>query len=66
MKYQEAIEGARKYAKNTQRNCVVFSYKNHWWHRTKFDYDILTVFKACQYPTAVKLLTITPDGTIAQ
>ena len=66
MTYQKAIEDAKIAAYIFDENYVVYSYKNHWWQRRRFDYDIAVEFEACRHLIAVKLLTITPNGTIAQ
>lgn len=67
MTYQKAIERAKYWAVEIQTNCVVYSYKSHWWQRTKYNYNTLLLFEVHFHPpAAVKLLTITPNGTIAQ
>jgi len=66
MTYQEAIERARECAKRAHINCIVFSYKKHWWSKLKYDYDTTDLFECLVFPNSIKLLTITPDGTIAQ
>lgn len=67
MTYQKAIEEAKKVAKIIGVNQVVFQWKKHWWERCRYGRCVETVFNGVRHNTSViKLLTITPTGTIAQ
>lgn len=64
MKYGQAIEGAKLYAKFIGYNVTVCRYRKHWWNRYKYNYGRSGAFYLKRAYT--KLLTITPNGTIAQ
>jgi len=67
MKYQEAIKRAKRLAKLNDEIFVVFWYRFHWWQRRKYDCCTQSAFYEVlpDYPL-IKLLTITPTGTITQ
>jgi len=68
MTYHKAIEEAKKVARITNINCIIFQWKKHWWQKYRYDccpcgYMFAVI---CQANPVVKLLTITPNGTISQ
>lgn len=65
MTYQEAIEEAKEIAKRTGYCCSVCQYKKHWWSRRRYSCGWPGTYNL-QRAIYVKLLTITPSGTIAQ
>lgn len=67
MTYQEAIEEAREKAKIMEMNQVVFQWEKHWWQKYRYGRCVEMVFSSmrCNAPV-IKLLTITPNGTIVQ
>ena len=68
MTYYKAIEAAREAAKKCKDNYVVFRYPSeHWYKRWEYDYDLALIYETLlSESSVVKLLTITPDSTIAQ
>jgi len=65
MTYQEAIEEAKNEAKRTGYCCSVYQYKKHWRNKRRYSCGWPGTFHL-QRAAYVKLLTITPNGTIAQ
>lgn len=67
MTYQEAIEEAREKAKIIGVNQIVFQWEKHWWQKCRYGRCGEAAFNTvCHHHPIVKLLIITPDGTIAQ
>lgn len=67
MTYQEVIEEAKKYAKMGGENFIVFQKPKRRWRKYEYGYCVGYAFnRISTVIPLIKLLTITPSGTIAQ